>query len=175
LKKKGGEGLNYRVNEQIRAHRVQVIGPNGENLGVMSVKEALNLANEYGLDLVEVAPNANPPVVKIMDYGKFLYQQKKKDKKKSKTPTTREIEMSPNIGEHDLMVKIRKIKEFLEDGDKVRVDIKMKGRQALYAHLAEDLAKRVLELLEDVATLEGKINVEERSVYFVVKPKGNKK
>jgi translation initiation factor IF-3 len=83
--------------------------------------------------------------------------------------------MSPNIGEHDLMVKIRKIKEFLEDGDKVRVDIKMKGRQALYAHLAEDLAKRVLELLEDVATLEGKINVEERSVYFVVKPKGNKK
>lgn len=167
--------MNYRVNEQIRAPRVQVIGPNGENLGVMSVKEALALANEYGLDLVEVAPNANPPVVRIIDYGKFLYQQKKKDKKKSKTSTMREIEMSPNIGEHDLMVKIKKIREFLEEGDRVRVEIKMKGRQALYAYLAEDLAKRVLELLEDVGSLEGEIKVEERSVYFTLKPKGNKK
>jgi len=175
LKKKGGEKLNYRVNEQIKAPKVQVIGPNGENLGVMSVKEALALANEYGLDLVEVAPNANPPVAKIMDFGKFMYQQKKKDKKKSKTPTMREMEMSPNIGEHDLMVKIRKIREFLEDGDKVRVEIKMKGRQALYSYLAEDLAKKILEILEDVGSLEGKVNVDERSVYFVVKPKGNKR
>ncbi len=167
--------MNYRVNEQIKAPRVQVIGPNGENLGIMSVKEALALANEYGLDLVEVAPNSNPPVTKIMDFGKFLYQQKKKDKKKSKTPTMREIEMSPNIGEHDLMVKIKKIKEFLEDGDKVRVEIKMRGRQALYTHIAEDLAKRVLELIEDVGSLEGNLSVEERSVHFVVKPKGNKK
>lgn len=166
--------MNYRVNNQIKAPRVQVIGPDGQNLGVMGIKEALSLAEEYGLDLVEVAPNASPPVVKIMDYGKFLYQQKKKEKQKSKTPTMREIEMSPNIGEHDLMVKVKKIREFLEDGNKVMVEIHMKGRQALYSHLAENLARKVIEMLEDISTPEKGPTVEDKRVYFILKPKGKK-
>ncbi|MEO0139019.1 MAG: translation initiation factor IF-3 [candidate division WOR-3 bacterium] len=166
--------MNYRVNEQIKAPRVQVIGPDGRNLGVMGIKEALSLADEYGLDLVEVAPNASPPVVRIMDYGKFLYQQKKKEKQKSKTPTMREIEMSPNIGEHDLMVKVKKIREFLEKGNKVLIEIRMKGRQALYSHLAEDLAKRVIDMLGDISTPERDPVVEDKRVYFILKPKGNK-
>lgn len=172
--KKGGEELNYRVNEQIKALRVQVIGPDGKNLGVMPTSKALELAREYGLDLVEVAPNASPPVVRIMDYGKFVYQQKKKNKQKNKTSELKEIEMTPNIGEHDLNVKLRKIKEFLEEGHKVKVDIRMRGRQVLHTQIAEDLAKRVISLLEDVASVEKEPTVENSYVFFILKPRKKK-
>jgi len=172
--KKGGEELNYRVNEQIKALRVQVIGPDGKNLGVMPTSKALELAREYGLDLVEVAPNASPPVARIMDYGKFVYQQKKKNKQKGKTSELKEIEMTPNIGEHDLNVKLRKIKEFLEEGHKVKVDIRMRGRQVLHTQIAEDLAKRVISLLEDVASVEKEPIVENSYVFFILKPRKKK-
>ncbi len=173
--KKGGEKLNYRVNEQIKAPRVQVIGPDGKNLGVMPTVKALELADEYGLDLVEVAPNASPPVVRIMDYGKFLYQQKKKSKQKNKTSELKEIEMTPNIGEHDLNVKLRKMREFLEEGHKVKVDIRMRGRQVLYTELAENLAKRIISLLEDISTIEREPFVENRHVFFILRPRKKKK
>ncbi len=164
------KGLNYRVNEHIKAPRVQVIGPDGENLGIMSIKEALKLAEEYDLDLVEVAPNASPPVTRIMDYGKFIYQQKK-GKDRSKAPQLREIEMTPNIGEHDLQVKIRKIKELLEKDNKVKVSIRMRGRQRLHSGMAEELARKIIMILEDVATVEREPVVETSQVFFIVKPR----
>lgn len=160
-----------RVNEQIKAPRVLVIGPDGQNLGVMGVKEAMSIAGEHGLDVVEVSPNANPPVVRIMDYGKYMYELKKKHKKKDKTPELKEIELTPNIGEHDLQVKLRKAREFLEKGHKVKIEIRMRGRQMLHVDITHRLAERVIALLDDVASVDVDPRQEGRFVHFILKPR----
>ncbi len=160
-----------RVNEQIRVPRVLVIGPDGNNLGVMSVREAMVIAEEHGLDVVEVSPNANPPVVKIMDYGKYMYELKKKQKKKDKTPEMKEIELTPTIGEHDLQVKLKKAREFLEKGHKVKIEIRMRGRQMLHVDITEQLAEKVIALLDDVAAVDVAPRQEGRFVHFILKPR----
>jgi translation initiation factor IF-3 len=160
-----------RVNEQIRAPRVLVVGPDGNNLGVMSVREAMAIAEEHGLDVVEVSPNANPPVVKIMDYGKYMYELKKKQKKKDKTPEMKEIELTPTIGEHDLNVKLKKAREFLEKGHKVKVEIRMRGRQMLHVDITHQLAEKVIALLDDVAAVDVEPKQEGRFVHFILKPR----
>ncbi len=160
-----------RVNEQIRVPRVLVIGPDGNNLGVMSVREAMAIAEEHGLDVVEVSPNANPPVVKIMDYGKYMYELKKKQKKKDKTPEMKEIELTPTIGEHDLQVKLKKAREFLEKGHKVKIEIRMRGRQMLHVDITEQLAEKVIALLDDVAAVDVAPRQEGRFVHFILKPR----
>jgi len=160
-----------RVNEQIRVPRVLVIGPDGNNLGVMSVREAMAIAEEHGLDVVEVSPNANPPVVKIMDYGKYMYELKKKQKKKDKTPEMKEIELTPTIGEHDLQVKLKKAREFLEKGHKVKIEIRMRGRQMLHVDITEQLAEKVIALLDDVAAVDVAPKQEGRFVHFILKPR----
>ncbi|NPB04384.1 MAG: translation initiation factor IF-3 [Thermotogae bacterium] len=160
-----------RVNEQIRVPRVLVIGPGGNNLGIMSVRDAITIAEEHGLDVVEVSPNANPPVVKIMDYGKYMYELKKKQKKKDRTPELKEIELTPTIGEHDLQVKLKKAREFLEKGHKVKIEIRMRGRQMLHTDLTHKLAERVIAMLDEVAAVETEPKQEGRFVHFVLKPR----
>jgi len=169
--------LNYRVNENIRAKEVQVIGPDGKNLGVMRTLDAINLARSMGLDLVEVSPNSNPPVAKIMDYGKFLYEQKKKlkeMKKNQKSIETKEIQLSPTIDKHDLEVKIKKAREFLEDGNKVRFRLIFRGRQIVHPEIAKNVLENVINKLSDIADVEQSPKDEGRFLIMILRPKTKK-
>jgi len=150
----------YRVNEKIRAREVRVVGEDGNQFGVMPIEQALKIAREQNLDLVEVAPNVNPPVCKIMDYGKFKYEltRKEKEAKKNQKVGTevKEIKMRPNIEEHDYQVKLRKIREFLEKGYKVRLVILFKGRQLIYNEWGDKLLERVLQDISDLGVADKK-------------------
>ncbi len=177
-KGKKNKDLFYRVNERIRAREVQVIGPDGNNLGIMRTIDAINLAREMGLDLVEVAPNANPPVARILDYGKFLYSQKKKlkeAKKKQASAETKELKLTPNIDKHDLEVKLRKAREMLEDGHKVRFRLVFRGRQIVHPEIARDLMRRIADELSDMAEVEQDIKGEGRIMTMVLRPVSKKK
>ena len=132
----------YRVNKQIKAKEVRLIDENGKQIGIVPLQEALRIASEKGLDLVEVAPQANPPVCKILDYGKFLYELKKKEKEARKKQREHAIDvkdmmLSVRIDEHDLKVKLKHMREFLMDGDKVRVRIRFRGREHLHPELGD--------------------------------------
>lgn len=134
-----------RINEQIRAKELRVIGADGENVGVISLKEALKKAEDAGLDLIEISPNANPPVAKVMDYGKFQYEQKKKQsaaKAKSKTTETKSVQVKMGTGEHDKMLKAKRAAEWLADGHRVKVELFLKGR---YKYMDEKFLKAKLE------------------------------
>ncbi len=166
----------YRVNRQIRAKEVRLIDENGKQVGVVPLQDALRIASEKGLDLVEVAPQANPPVCKILDYGKFLYELKKKEKEAKKKQREHAIEikdmmLSVRIDEHDLRVKLKHMREFLMDGDKVRVRIRFRGREHLHPELGEKLANRILEDLSDVGQLESPIKKEGNFLIFSLLPK----
>ncbi len=166
--------LNLRVNEAIRAREVQVIGPDGKNLGIMRTIEAIQLAKNMGLDLVEVSPNSNPPVVKIMDYGKYLYEQKKKmkeAKKNQKAVEIKEIQLSPTIDKHDLEVKIRKARELLEDGNKVKFRLIFKGRQIVHPEIAKNVIENVKNALLDISDVEQAPKDEGRFIIMILRPK----
>ncbi|MGC8814203.1 translation initiation factor IF-3 [Dictyoglomus sp.] len=139
---------------------MRVVDEDGKQLGIMSVSEALKLARERNLDLVEVAPNANPPVCKIMDFGKFKYELARKEKEAKKNQKiaseVKEIKIRPNIEEHDYQVKLRKIREFLEKGYKVRLIILFKGRQLIYNEWGDKLLERILQDISDLGTAEKK-------------------
>ncbi len=153
------------------APRVLLIGKNGEKIGVVDIREAMWRARKEGLDLVEVAPNANPPVCRIMDYGKFLYEEQKKQREAKKKQTTlKEITMKPNIDEHDYQVKLKHIREFLEDNHRVRVVIRMRGREMIHPERAEELAKRVVEETKDLARVDGKMKKEDWGYQFILIP-----
>ncbi|MFN3698962.1 MAG: translation initiation factor IF-3 [Dictyoglomus sp.] len=151
---------DYRVNEKIRAREVRVVGEDGKQLGVMPLSEALRIAREKGLDLVEVAPNANPPVCRIMDFGKFKYELSRKEKEAKRNQKiaseVKEIKIRPNIEEHDYQVKLKKIREFLEKGYKVRLIILFKGRQLIYNEWGDKLLERILQDISDLGTAEKK-------------------
>ena len=167
----------YRVNRQIRAKEVRVIDENGQNLGIMSVKEALSLAQERGLDLIEIAPNAKPPVCKIADYGKFKYEMKKKAKeakKKQKTIEVKELKMRVGIEEHDYQVKLKQLKEFLEEGNKVKLRIIFRGRENIRPELGEKLVQRFKEDIGDLGELEKKPSKEGRFMIAIFAPKRKK-
>jgi len=144
-----------RVNERIRVPEVRVIGAEGENLGVLPTAEALAQAKEKGLDLVEVAPQAKPPVCKIIDYGKFHYQQEKRDRKQKHRSKLKEVKFTIKIGEHDFQTKLNRAKTFLRKGDVVRVSIFFRGREIVHRSRGLELLKRVEAEVADIARMEG--------------------
>lgn len=165
----------YRRNHQIRAAQVRVIDAEAKQIGVLALSEALKMAEEQEIDLVEVAPLAKPPVVKLIDYSKFLYQLKKKkqeEKKGAKTSETKQIRFGPFIGEHDLDIKIKKAKEFLEDGDKVKFTVRYTGRQMAHQEVGRRVLEQVIVKLGDLAKIEREMKMEGRQLnMFVTKNK----
>jgi translation initiation factor IF-3 len=175
-----GRGAPYRnaqpetrVNNQIRAREVRVIDANGEQLGVMHIRQAIDIANERELDLVEVAPNANPPVCRLMDYGKYLYEKQKREResrKAQKQVDVKEVRLSPKIGEHDVQVALTKIRKFAKEGDKIRVRIRFRGREIHHPEVAQELLQRVATEVQDVTTVEATPNMDGRSMIMVLAP-----
>jgi translation initiation factor IF-3 len=162
------------LNEEIRVPEVRVIGENGEQVGVMSPKQAMELAEKAELDLVEIAPNATPPVCRIMDYGKYRYQLSKKEKiskKKQHVIHIKEIRFRPTIDEHDIAFKIKQARKFLETGNHLRVRILFRGRQIVHPELGEDVLKRITEQLVDIAKLDSTPITENRSITVTFVPK----
>ena len=155
------------INEQIRDKEVRVIGTDGEQLGIMSAKEALKLAEEAGVDLVKIAPTAKPPVCKIVDYGKYKYELTRKEKeakKKQKVIETKEIRLSPNIDTNDLNTKINAARKFIAKGDKVKVTLRFRGREMAHMANSKHILDDFAEALSDVATVDKAPKVEGRSM-----------
>jgi len=162
------------INEQIRDKEVRLIGENGEQLGIMSSKEAQKLADEAELDLVKIAPTAKPPVCKIIDYGKYKYEQTRKEKeakKKQKIVEVKEIRLSPNIDSNDLNTKINNTKKFLEKGNKVKITLRFRGREMAHMQSSKHILDDFAEQLADVATVEKAPKVEGRSISMVLTEK----
>ena len=160
-----------RVNERIRAREVRLIDENGEMIGVMAPMRALDIARDRNLDLVEISPNAIPPVCKIMDYGRHKYEQAKKEneaRKNQKTITLKEIRMRPRTDDHDVEVKTRKIQEFLADGDKVRVSVQFRGAEMRHPDLGRKLLDEIAEVLKGTATIERSPMMEGRMMSMIV-------
>ncbi len=163
----------YQINEEIRDKEVRVISENGEQLGIMSASQALALAEEAGLDLVKISPNAVPPVCKIMNYGKFKFEQAKREKenrKNQKTVEIKEIYLSMTIDIGDLNVKAKKTVEMLADGNKVKVSIRMRGRQMAHASMGIDVMHRFFDLLGGKAVMEKEPKTEGRNITMVLAP-----
>nr|WP_245522878.1 MULTISPECIES: translation initiation factor IF-3 [Thermoanaerobacter] len=163
-----------QVNEEIRDKEVRLIDQDGKQIGIMSAKEAYKIAQERHLDLVKIAPQANPPVCKLMDFGKYRYELSKREKeakKKQKVINVKEIRMSPNIEDHDFGVKLRSAIKFLKEGDKVKVTIRFRGREAVHTSLAEDLLKRFAEELDEYGAIEKAPNMEGRNLIMVLTPR----
>ncbi|MDX1711786.1 MAG: translation initiation factor IF-3 [Rhodovibrionaceae bacterium] len=163
-----------RVNDDINVAEVRLIGATGENFGVVSVDKALEHAADAGLDLVEVSPNADPPVCKILDYGKYKYEEQKRKneaKKKQKTIEVKEIKMRPNIDQHDYDVKMRSIHRFLEEGDKVKVTLRFRGREMAHQDLGLKVLERVREEVADMAKVEQHPKMEGRQMVMVMAPR----
>ena len=165
------------INGQIRAKEVQLIGENGEKLGVMPLNEALEKAGDKNLDLVLVAPNAKPVVCRIMNYGKYKFEQAKKEKeakKKQRTLEVKEIRVTPNIEEHDFGFKLKNAKKFLADGNKVRITVRFRGREINNSKAGEIVLNKFIENLEDVATVEKKPKLEGRNMFIILAKKAEK-
>src|SRR5215204_6284829 len=163
-----------RYNQFIQAPKVRVIDENGENLGVMYTREAFEQAQQVGLDLVEISPNADPPVAKFLDIGRHKYEAQKKAneaRKKQKTQEIKEIKMRPNIDDHDYDVKMRKVVEFLEEGDKVKVTMRFRGREMAHGELGMAVLRRVQEQTADIAKVEAHPRMEGRQMLMVLAPK----
>jgi translation initiation factor IF-3 len=183
----GGEGIVFpkrsnrpqrqdrtNVNKNIRAKEVRVIDPDGEQLGVVPTYKALAIAGDHGLDLVEVSPNANPPVCKIMDYGRYKYEQTKKQqeaKKKQSTFQVKEIKIRPKTGEHDLNTKLNHIRRFIDKKDKVKVTVIFRGREITLSNRGRELLKLIAERAEEFASVEQSPKFEGRSMTMVLAPK----
>jgi translation initiation factor IF-3 len=171
------ENKGLRVNEQIRVREVRLIDGEGEQRGIVPILEALKIAKEQELDLVEVAPQANPPVCKILDYGKYRFELEKKlrdSKKKQKVLKLKEIRMQPKIADGDIEFKSKHIKEFLAEGNKVKVTVRFRGRELAHTDLGLEVLKEVLNRLEDDYTLEKQPAMEGRFMSMVVVPKVKK-
>ena len=147
----------HAINEQISAPEVRVVGADGSQLGVMRTRDAITLAQEQGLDLVEVAANISPPVCKLIDYGKLKYREQKKAaeaRKKSSTSTTKELRIRYSTDTHDLETKVRNARRFLEDGDKVKFEMRFRGREVVYQELGRETFKQIIEMLQDIGVVE---------------------
>lgn len=173
--RKGGERLipQYRINERITAREVRVIDETGQQIGILPLYRALQLARERGLDLVEVAPQANPPVCRLMDYGKFIYQQAKREKeskRQHKVSELKEVRLRPNIDEHDLEFKTKQIEEFLDEGNKVKVTVFFRGRTILHPELGQRVLNAVAERLKGKAVIEKPSTAEGRTLVMVLSP-----
>lgn len=165
------------VNEGIRARELRVIDQNGDQLGVKSRNEALEIAARANLDLVLVAPQAKPPVARIMDYGKFKFEQQKKEReirKNQKVINMKEVRLSPTIDEHDFQTKLRNAIKFLEKGDKVKCTLRFKGRAITHKDIGQRVLDRFAEACSDIATVEQKPKMDGRSMFLVLAPKNEK-
>ena len=163
-----------RFDNLIQSDKVRVIDENGENLGVMYTREAIEQANEIGLNLVEISPNADPPVAKFLDVGKHRYEAQKKAnaaRKTQKTQDIKEIKMRPNIDDHDYDVKMRNVKKFIEEGDKVKMTLRFRGREMAHQELGMNLLKRVQEDTAEIAKVENYPRLEGRQMLMVISPK----
>jgi translation initiation factor IF-3 len=164
---------NYRVNESIRVPQVRLIGPQGENIGVISIDDALKLARDAELDLVEVAPAAEPPVCRVMDFGKFIYERAKKEREARKAQTkieVKEIRLRPKTNEHHRDLKVRDARRWLESGMKVKVRIRFRGREISYPDIALEDLKEIAEELSDLALIEQAPALEGRTMLMVLAP-----
>ena len=162
------------INEQIRDREVRLIGPDGEQIGVVSSREAQKIADEAGLDLVKIAPNAKPPVCKVIDYGKYRYDlaRKEKDaKKKQKTVELKEIRLSPNIDTNDLNTKMNAAKKFLANGNKVKITLRFRGREMAHMNSSKHILDDLAEQLSDIAVVEKAPKIEGRSIGMVLAEK----
>lgn len=162
------------INEQVRDREVRVISSNGEQLGIMSSKEAMKLAREAELDLVKIAPNAKPPVCKIIDYGKYRYELARKEKeakKKQKTIDVKEVRLSPNIDKNDLNTKINQARKFLSKGDKVKVNLRFRGRELAHVDSSKHILDEFAHALEDCANIDKPAKFEGRSMVMILSGK----
>ncbi len=162
------------MNEQIKAREVLVVDADGTQLGVMKTDEALNLAQEKKLDLVNVAPGAKPPVCRLMDYGKHKYEQSKRDRearKRQKVTNVKEVKLRPNIDQHDFDVKAKRSRKFLENGDKVKVTVMFRGREITHPEIAQGLCKQLAEDLADCSVVEKPAKQEGRNMLMILAPK----
>ncbi|MBQ8815241.1 MAG: translation initiation factor IF-3 [Lachnospiraceae bacterium] len=162
------------LNEQIRDKEVRLIGENGEQLGIMSSRDALKLAKEAELDLVKIAPNAQPPVCKIIDYGKYRYEQARREKeakKKQKVIEIKEVRLSPNIDENDLNTKINAARKFIQKGDRVKVTLRFRGREMSHMAQSKHILDEFAEKLADIAVVEKPAKVEGRSLTLILSEK----
>lgn len=174
LNKKSDEPL---VNERIRANPIRLVGADGEMVGVVKLEEGLRMARSAGLDLVEVSPNAEPPVCKILDYGKYKYEAQKKAneaRKKQKTFTIKEIKLRPAIDPHDFGIKMKSMHKFLDAGDKVKVTLRFRGREMAHQDLGMAVLNKVKEEIADKARVENEPKMEGRQAVMVVAPLANK-
>ena len=159
------------INEQIRDREVRLIGEDGEQLGIMSAREALKIAQEAELDLVKIAPAAKPPVCKIIDYGKFRYEQSRKEKeakKKQKTVEIKEVRLSPNIDTNDLNTKVNNARKFISKGNKVKITLRFRGREMAHVQQSRHILDDFAELLADVAVVEKPAKLEGRNMSMVL-------
>jgi len=162
-----------RVNDKIRAAEIRLIGAEGENVGVVTPERAMNMAEAAGLDLVEISPNANPPVCKIMDYGKYKYEQQKREseaRKKQKVIEVKEVKFRPNTDTHDYDVKMRNVFKFLEKGDKVKITLRFRGREMAHQDLGRELLNRVAEDVKEVGKVENMPKMEGRQMIMIIGP-----
>ena len=162
-----------RANERIRAHEVQVISSDGKNLGTLNTKEAIQLARDEGLDLIEISPNANPPVCKIIDIGKYRYNLQKKNnkaKKKQKIINLKEIKLRPVTEIHDYNFKIKNAQRFLEKGDKVKFTVRFKGREMQHTHLGNQLMERIINDTAKLGKIEIEPKLEGKQIVMIIQP-----
>ena len=164
----------HQINEEILDKEVRLIGDQGEQLGIMSAQEALKIAVERELDLVKIAPGSNPPVCKVMDYGKFRFEQAKKEKEAKKNQRVieiKEIRMSPGIGENDFNTKLKNAQKFIADGDRVKVSVRFRGREMAHTEIGEQLLKDFAAKCADIATLDKNPKLEGRNMSMFLSPK----
>jgi translation initiation factor IF-3 len=162
-----------RINERIRAPEIRLIGADGENVGVVTPERALTMAEEAGLDLVEISPNATPPVCKIMDFGKFKYETQKKEaeaRKKQKIIEIKEVKFRPGTDTHDYDVKMRSVQKFLENGDKVKITLRFRGREMAHQELGRDLLERIAEDVKEYGKIENMPKLEGRQMVMMIGP-----
>jgi translation initiation factor IF-3 len=168
---------DLRMNEGVRVREVRLIDADGNQKGIVPTFEALQMARDAGLDLVEIAPQAQPPVCKLLDYGKYKFELEKKireSRKHQKQVRIKEIRMQPKIDGHDLEFKTRHIQEFLEEGDKVKVTVRFRGRELAHTELGKDVLDRILQMLGDTFLLEKPAQMEGRTMSLLLNPKGTK-
>ncbi len=166
--------LEHQINEDIQDKEIRLIGEDGSQLGIMSAEEAQAIADEKGFDLVKIAPQATPPVCRIMDYGKFRFEQAKKEKEARKNQHVvdiKEVRLSPGIDTHDFEVKLKHAIRFLKDGDKVKVSIRFRGREMAHTQIGQDLLTRFGEACSEIGTVEKAPKLEGRNMFMFVAPK----
>ncbi len=168
----------YRVNEEIRVREVRLIGEDNENVGIVPIKEALERAHQAGLDLVEVAPNAEPPVCRIMDFGKFLYARAKKERearRQQKQIEVKEIRLRPKTSDHHMEIKVRNARRWLESGMKVKVRVQFRAREITYPEIGREMLDNIAEAVADVGMVEQRPNMEGGTMLMVLAPNTDKK